>query len=81
MLGGWRMWRTRPIPDGVDLDLVETNIVMIEQVDAAKVVAELKANGVLVNAMDARTVRLVTHPDVDDQGVERAVTALDKILR
>ena len=68
-------------PDGVDLDLVETNIVMIEQVDAAKVVAELKANGVLVNAMDARTVRLVTHPDVDDQGVERAVTALDKILR
>jgi threonine aldolase len=51
-------------PGGVDLPQVQTNIVYIEDVDAPNVVAALREHDVLAGAMDARTVRLVTHPDV-----------------
>ena len=67
-------------PGGVDLGQVMTNIVYLEQVDALAVVAGLRAGGVLAGAMDPRTVRLVTHPDVDEAGCRRAASALQRVL-
>jgi threonine aldolase len=67
-------------PGGVDLDQVQTNIVYVEDVDAAAVVAGLRSQGVLAGAMDARTVRFVTHPDVSERDCRRAATTLRHVL-
>jgi threonine aldolase len=50
----------------IDLDAVQTNIVIFRLVDggAAEFVAKLKANGVLASAIGNHLVRFVTHLDV-----------------
>jgi threonine aldolase len=67
-------------PEGVDLDQVQTNIVYVDDVDAPAVVAAMAARGVKVGAMDPRTIRLVTHPDVDDAACRTAAEALRSVL-
>jgi threonine aldolase len=67
-------------PVGIDLDSVETNIVVIEQVDAARLLEALRQHGVLASSMDERTVRLVTHPDVSADDCRRAAEALRTAL-
>jgi len=47
---------------------------------APEVVAALQAEGVLAIAMDARTLRLVTHRDVSEEDCTRAVAAIDAAL-
>ena len=63
-------------PGSVDVDLVQTNIVRIEVPDPASVLSHLAAHDVLAVPGSATTVRLVTHADLDDDDVERAVAAL-----
>jgi threonine aldolase len=65
---------------GVALDpsTVETNIVIFElqgALDAPTAVAALLARGVRMGATGARTVRAVTHLDVDAEQIERALQA------
>ena len=67
---------------GVFLDpaAVETNILYVTLDadlfgDAPSLAARLKASGVLVNAVGADAVRLVTHADVGEADVDRAVAA------
>ena len=48
---------------------------------APEVVESLKTRGVLATAMDARTLRLVTHRDVSRADCERAAAALVETLR
>jgi len=62
---------------GIELDpeLVETNIVVFEVAGAADFCSRLHAEGVRMGALDERTVRAVTHLDVDDAGIERALDA------
>lgn len=67
-------------PEVVDLEQVQTNIVYLNDVDAPALVAALRARGVLAGAMDPRTVRLVTHPDVTSEGCRQAVQALRGVL-
>jgi threonine aldolase len=64
-------------PGSIDVGLVHTNIVRIEVGDPAPVLTHLEANGVLAVPGSASSVRLVTHADVDDADVDRAVTALE----
>jgi threonine aldolase len=63
--------------DGVRVVAPETNIVMLElgegRPDALAVVAAAAERGVLLASFGARRVRAVTHMDVDDAGIERAV--------
>jgi threonine aldolase len=60
---------------GVDPTAVQTNMVVVPDVDAAVVVPKLKAEGVLVGALSDTSLRLVTHNDVDDAGIDRAIAA------
>jgi len=65
-------------PDcGLDPESVRTNIVAFEHGAPEKLLAHLEEHGVLAHAIAPRTVRLVTHHDVDDAGVARAVEALE----
>jgi threonine aldolase len=62
----------------------DTNIVMMEvasaELAAAEVVRRAGELGVLLTIFDARRVRAVTHLDVDDQGITRAVDVLRAVL-
>jgi threonine aldolase len=68
---------------GVTLDpaTVETNIVVFEYADARGFAARLEADhGVRMGALKAGMVRAVTHLDVDDEDVERAVELIPRAL-
>ena len=64
-------------PDsGCDAARIPTNVVTWRHAQALAVVDHLAAEGVLGGTIAPGVVRLVTHHDVDDEGVERAVKAL-----
>jgi threonine aldolase len=67
---------------GVTLDPAEviTNIVVFEVADAPALVAALAEAGVKMGALGPRTVRAVTHLDVDADGAARAVEAVRAAL-
>jgi hypothetical protein len=46
----------------------------------AGIVERLDALGVRCGMIDAATVRFVTHNDIDDDGLDRTIAALDTIL-
>jgi len=60
---------------GVDPALVDSNIVIADVGDAAQAEARLAAKGVQVVAISPTEIRLVTHKDVGDEDVERAIAA------
>lgn len=62
----------------LDLDpgAVPTNVVVFPHPDPARLVAHLHERGIRAGTIAPGTVRLMTHLDVDDPGVDRAVTAL-----
>ncbi len=64
---------------GVDPASVETNIVVLPRADAPEFVAAARAEGVLVATVGPRTVRLVTHLDVDGAAVDRAAVVLARL--
>jgi threonine aldolase len=70
-------------PELIDPAGVETNIVVLSAPDlaAAQVAAAAREQGVLVSALGPRTVRLVTHLDVDDARAERAAGVLASVVR
>ncbi|MEO7429631.1 MAG: threonine aldolase family protein [Acidimicrobiales bacterium] len=63
-------------PGSVDPATVETNIVRIEHADPAALLAHLDGAGVLAVPASSTMVRLVTHADVDDADLDRALAAL-----
>lgn len=67
---------------GVRVAPVETNIVVatLEGRTAPDVVSALREAGVLASAMDALTLRLVTHRDVSREDCERAAWAIERAL-
>jgi threonine aldolase len=69
----------------VDVADVRTNLVPLDlskaPVDALTLGEQARAHGVLVSVLGPRTARLVTHLDLDDDGVDRAIDAISVILR
>ena len=61
---------------GLDPATVRTNIVAFTHAEPDKLLAHLEDRGVLADAIVPSTVRFVTHHDVDDAGVTRAIAAL-----
>ncbi|MDQ1704676.1 MAG: threonine aldolase [Frankiaceae bacterium] len=70
-------------PDSIVPAQVETNIVSLRltHTDAATVAAQCQAEGVLVSSVGPRWVRLVTHLDIDDAGIDRAIDVVRRALR
>jgi threonine aldolase len=66
----------------IDLEAVQTNIVIFDAApgrrSGAEVVETLKSEGVWGTSFGRSKVRLVTHLDVDDRGIERAINILRK---
>jgi threonine aldolase len=62
----------------------ETNIVMLDLdgawLDPAALVAALDARGVRVTRYGPRRLRAITHLDVDDAGIRRAVEAMGEVV-
>jgi threonine aldolase len=52
-------------------------MVVFRPPDSAALLAHLGSSGVLAGLVGPGRVRLVTHLDVDDAGIERACRALD----
>jgi threonine aldolase len=61
---------------GVEADQVPTNIVVLRVADSAALAASAKEHGVLVSTMSPTIVRMVTHLDVDDDDIDRAIEVL-----
>ena len=70
-------------PGSVDPDTVETNIVCARAGALPRELARRRSRsaGVLAGTIDVDTVRFVTHKDVDDADLDRAVAALDDARR
>jgi threonine aldolase len=67
-----------------DPEHVETNIVFGEARDgtpAADLVEEMTGVGVLCSTIDDRTIRFVTHLDVDSDAVSAVIERLQPMLR
>jgi threonine aldolase len=68
-------------PDSLDPDGVQTNIVCADVAALPPDLLErLAALGVRAGTIDQATVRFVTHKDVDDADLDRAISALDKVV-
>jgi threonine aldolase len=67
-------------PDSVDPATIHTNIVCA-RLDALpdRFVERLAAAGVRAGTIDPRTVRFVTHKDVDDDDIRHAIMAFDEL--
>jgi threonine aldolase len=61
---------------GLDPASVTTNVVVFAHPDPPALMGHLQGAGVLAGTIAPGTVRLMTHHDVDDDGIERAVVAL-----
>ncbi len=73
------------LPDiHIDMDSVQTNIVIMEinpkKYTAEQVVNALKEGGVLLLAIDHSHLRAVTHLDVSEEGINRAIEAFEEIF-
>jgi threonine aldolase len=69
----------------VDPERVRTNIVPMDltktALDAPTLGAQARERGVLVSVLGPRVARLVTHLDIDDDGVDRALAVLTGLFR
>ncbi|MFY1703370.1 threonine aldolase family protein [Micromonospora sp. WMMA1923] len=72
-------------PFGVLAGTVRSNLVPLDlsksTLDAPGLAAAARADGVLISVLGPRIARLVTHLDLDDDGVDRAAGVLTRILR
>ena len=64
----------------IDLESVQTNIVIFSVPDPTTFVAALREQGVLASAIGGRQVRFVTHYDVSDSDCRRAAQLAAQIL-
>ena len=69
----------------VDLETVQTNIVVFDiakpNFDAEKFVGTLQENGVLMLEIDPNRIRAVTHLDLKDKDIDKAVEVLTNLLK
>lgn len=69
----------------VNPERVETNIVGLNleksKLSAGEFAAEAKSEGVWIGALGPKFVRLVTHMDLDDYAIDKAIEVLQKLLK
>ncbi|MDP3711228.1 MAG: GntG family PLP-dependent aldolase [Mycobacteriales bacterium] len=72
--------RAARLADALGAGPVETNLVPLAVDDARALAATAAEQGVLISVTGPQRVRLVTHLDVDDAGVERAIEVVAPLL-
>ena len=72
--------RAALIAEALGVGPVETNIVPVQVPDARALASAAREQGVLVSVVGPRTIRLVTHLDVDDAGASRAAGVVRELL-
>ncbi len=65
----------------IEIDSVQTNIVNFDVPNAEAFVARARETGVLLNAMAKTRVRAVTHLDVDQADIDRAIARIAEVVR
>jgi threonine aldolase len=65
---------------GADPATVDTNIVVLQVPDAAAVAKGAAGAGVLVSALGPTFLRFVTHLDIDDDALDRAIAVLGPLV-
>ncbi len=69
---------------GLNPDHVETDIIIFKfnhpDLSADEFISRLQKKNVLALVTPARDIRFVTHKDIDDEDVERAINAIREIL-
>jgi threonine aldolase len=72
-------------PDVINLDGVHTNIVLLDlrtaRMNAPTLAAAAAEHGVRVSVLGPHRARLLTHLDVDDVGIDRALHVLTDLVR
>jgi threonine aldolase len=66
---------------GVDPELVDTNIVVVDTADAPGLVSRCRDGGVLVSAVGSNVVRIVTHLDISAADARQAATVIAAAVR
>jgi threonine aldolase len=68
----------------VDLDTVQTNIIVVDlaksRLSRDEAIIHLEREGVLVVPFGRTTIRAVTHLDIDDDDVDRAIQIFEKVF-
>jgi threonine aldolase len=72
--------RAARLAEALGGEAAQTNIVVLDAADAPTVAGKAREEGVLVSALGPRFLRLVTHVDVDDAGIDRAIDVLGRLL-
>ncbi|MFB9321232.1 threonine aldolase family protein [Cryptosporangium minutisporangium] len=67
--------------DVVDPSTVQTNLVLLTVSDPGAVVRAAAEQGVRVGVFGPQTVRAMTHLDLDDEDLDRAIVVLSSVLR
>ncbi len=69
----------------LDPDTVKSNIIIFEvttpRLAPKEIAARMKAEGVLINPIEGRGIRIVTHYGIERADVEQAIRALNKIMQ
>ncbi|HEU5269266.1 MAG TPA: GntG family PLP-dependent aldolase [Jatrophihabitans sp.] len=73
--------RARRLAEALGIDPGDTNILVLTVPDAPRAGAAAAEQGVLISVLGPTTVRLVTHLDVDDEAIDRAIEVLQPLLR
>ncbi len=72
-------------PKVINPDYVETNIVALDlnstSLTAGKLSEQLKAEGILAGALGPKFLRLVTHMDLTDDQISKAIEILPKLIQ
>ncbi len=72
-------------PDAVNLDRVETNMVVVDasavRTTSDALLGALKTEGVLAGGLSTTTIRLVTHKDIGARGIDRAIDAFARVVK
>lgn len=72
-------------PDAVDLDTVETNMVVVDgrsfPFSLPELVDRLREKGIIIGTLGPHMVRLVTHRDVDAGDVDRLLAVVDTMTK
>jgi threonine aldolase len=75
--------RTRRLAAGLDVDPagVDTNILVLRVPDTGRIAQPAAEQGVLVSVLGSTVMRLVTHLDIDDDAIDRAIEVLRPLIR